>query len=312
MSRIHEALKKAEEQRAASQGGTAESLANAEVAATLPPPDFSQAAAHPPAGAVAGRPPVDRSASPETLLERCPTSQWDPDMKTMLFFGTDEQGYGREQFRTLRSRLYQLRERQPLKKILVTSALPKEGKSFVAANLAQVVAYQKGHRALLIDADLRSARLHTALGTSSSPGLADFLLGEADEYSVMQRGQQMPNLFFIPQGRGVSNPAELVANGRLAFLMKRVESLFDWIIIDSPPAVPVSDASLLANSCDGVLMVVRSDATPFDIARKARQEFSDKHLVGVVLNGLDGTSSPYNEYYYSAYTHPNGSGETRG
>jgi protein-tyrosine kinase len=311
MSRIHEALKKAEEQRAASQGGAVESLATAELAAVMPPPDFSPAAAHPPAGAAAGRPSLDRSASLDTLLERCPTSDWQPDLKTMLFFGPEEQGYGKEQFRTLRSRLYQLRERQPLKKLLVTSALPKEGKSFVAANLAQVLARQKNHRALLIDADLRSARLHTALGTSSTPGLADYLVGEADEFSVMQRGQ-MENLFFVPQGRGVSNPAEVVANGRLSALLKRVESLFEWIIIDTPPAVPVSDASLMANYCDGVLMVVRSDATPFDIARKARQEFADNHLVGVVLNGIDADSTPYNEYYFSAYTQPNGKGEPQG
>jgi len=310
MSRIHEALKKAEEQRAASQGGVAESLVTDERTATLTPPDFSPAA-HPPTGASAGTPAFDRSSSFDMLLERCATNHWSPDMKTMLFFGPDEHGYGTEQFRTLRSRLYHLRERQPLKKVLVTSALPKEGKSFVAANLAQAVARQQGRRALLIDADLRSARLHAALGAPAAPGLSDYLLGQADEFTAMQRGP-MENLFFIPHGQGISNPAELVANGRFQLLLKRVESLFDWIIVDSPPAVPVSDASLLANCCDGVLMVVRSDATPFDVARKARQEFSDKHLLGVVLNGLDTDSSYYANYYYTAYAKPYGEGETQG
>jgi len=310
MSRIHEALKKAEEQRAASQGGAAESLATSEMVATVAP-DLSPAAVSPMGGTDAGGAQRNLPSSFEAVLERCATNGWNPDMKTMLFFGPEEQGYGKEQFRTLRSRLNQMRERQPLKKLLVTSALPKEGKSFVAANLAQVVARQPGHRALLIDADLRSARLHSALGTSSTPGLSDYLLGEADEFSVMQRGP-MENLFFIPSGRGISNPAELVANGRLQHLLKRVETLFDWIIIDSPPAVPVSDASLLANACDGVLMVVRSDATPFDVARKARQEFSEKHLVGVVLNGIEANSSAYSEYYYSAYVRPNGKGEAQG
>jgi len=114
----------------------------------------------------------------------------------------------------------------------------------------------------------------------------------------------MDNLFFIPSGRTVSSPAELVANGRLKFLLNRVEPLFDWIVIDSPPAVPVSDAGLLANYCDGVLIVVRSNATPFDIARKARQEFRDTLLVGVVLNGID-VGSSYTQYYYSSYGHPN-------
>jgi len=85
--------------------------------------------------------------------------------------------------------------------------------------------------------------------------------------------------FFIPSGRTVSSPAERVGNGRMKFLLNRLEPLFDRIIIDSPPAIPVSDAGLLANYCDGVLILVRSNATSFDIARKARQEFRDKHLV---------------------------------
>ena len=150
---------------------------------------------------------------------------------------------------------------------------------------------------LLIDADLRGSRLHSALGTEYAPGLSEYLMGERDEFSIMQRGP-MENLFFIAAGRQVSSPAELVANGRLKFLLNRVETLFDWIILDSPPAMPVSDASLLANFCDGVLLVVRSNVTPSDIARKVRQEFRDKQLVGVVLNGVDAESSAYSRYYY--------------
>ena len=92
-----------------------------------------------------------------------------------------------------------------------------------------------------------------------------------------------------------------MANGRLKFLLQRVEALFDWIVIDSPPAVPVSDASVLAKACDGVLMVVRSNATPVDMARRARQEFPDQALVGVVLNGTDRDAIPYSRYYYEAY-----------
>src|SRR5258707_13692345 len=116
----------------------------------------------------------------------------------------------------------------------------------------------------------------------------------------MQRGA-LENLLLIASGREVSNPAELVANGRLKFLLQRVEPLFDWIIVDSPPAVPVSDASLLANSCDGVLMVVRSNVTPVDMARKPRQEFPDKVLVGGVLNGTGADTKAYSPYYYAAY-----------
>lgn len=223
----------------------------------------------------------------------------------MLFFGTQDNAQGMEEFRTLRSRLYQLREKMPLKKLLVSSSLPQEGKSFVAANLAQVMVKQHGRRVLLVDGDLRGPKLHQQLGTSLTPGLSDYLRGESDEFSIMQRGT-MENLFFIPAGHQVSSPAELVANGRLKFLLNRVEAMFDWIIVDSPPAVPVSDASLLAGFCDGVLVVVRSNVTPFDIARKMRQEFRDKHLVGVVLNGIDRNASAYSHYYYYGNEEVNG------
>src|ERR1700674_1559775 len=309
MSRIHEALKRAEEQRAASQGGHVPLQQSAEITVTDPSmkaPVVESAST----GVASSVPSFASQFTFDTLLARCSQHSWTPDTKTMLFFNAEEQGYGTEEFRTLRSRLYQMREKLALKKVLVTSALPKEGKSFVAANLAQVMVRQHGRRALLIDADLRGARLHHALGTSATPGLSEYLLGENDEFGVMQRGA-MENLFFIPSGRSVSSPAELVANGRLKILLNRVEPLFDWIIIDSPPAVPVSDAGLLANYCDGVVMVVRSNATPSDIARKARQEFKDKHLIGVVLNGIEAGSQPYNQYYYGAYGRPGTKGATQ-
>ena len=315
MSRIHEALKKAEEQRSAEHEMHIEPpLASAPE--VVPDPVSMPVAAVPPLAderdrrtVSAAMPSFGTGLSVESLLSRCVAGHWTPDRKTMLFFNGDEQGYGTEEFRTLRSRLYQLRDRLPLKKVLVTSALPKEGKSFVAANLAQVLVQQQGRRTLLIDGDLRGARLHNALGTESSPGLTEYLLGEADEFAILQRGP-MDNLFFIPCGRKVASPAELVANGRLKTLLNRLEPLFDWMVLDSPPAVPVSDAGLLANYCDGVLMVVRSNSTPFDMARKARQEFSGKQLVGVVLNGIDQGNS-YSQYYYDAYGKPNGKNEQR-
>jgi protein-tyrosine kinase len=313
MSRIHEALKKAEQERAASQGGPSQP--------DYPPSYATTAAAELPTMPVAEKLPVEvgarvpasggvplTSAMPsfgspfslDALLARCIPQPWAPDEKTMLFFNGDDRAQGSEEFRTLRSRLYHAREKMPLKKVLVTSALPKEGKSFTASNLAQVLVRQHGRRVLLIDADLRGPRLHVMLGTTSSPGLADYLQGGSDEFSIMQRGP-MENLFFIPSGQEISDPAELVANGRLKLLLQRVEALFDWIIIDSPPAVPVSDASVLAKACDGVLMVVRSNATPVDMARRARQEFPDEALVGVVLNGTNMDAMPYTRYYYDAY-----------
>src|SRR6201984_2712999 len=307
MSRIHEALKRAEQERAASQGTRADSAPVMDLPAAESLPAMPETVHVPKAptsapgtpGNSQGVPSFATSFTFDTLLARSAQSDWKPDVKTMLFFNQEENALGTEQFRTLRSRLYQMREKTSLKKILVTSALPQEGKSFVAAILAQVLVRQHGRRVLLIDGDLRGARLHSALGTTSSPGLADYLLGESDEFSIMQRGP-MENLFFVPSGRSVTHPAELIANGRLKMLLQRVEPLFDWIIVDSPPAVPVSDASQLANFCDGVLMVVRSNSTPYDTAQKARQEFHGKTLVGVVLNGISKSES-YARYYYDVY-----------
>ena len=142
--------------------------------------------------------------------------------------------------------------------------------------------------------------MHQAFGTDVQPGLSEYLLGEKDEFSVIQQGS-MENLFLIPGGRLVSNAAELAANGKLKVLMNRLETMFDWIIMDSPPAVLVSDASLLANYCDGVLMVVRANATPSDAARRARLEFAPDQLLGVVLNGIEPKSSSYSLYHYPAY-----------
>src|SRR5206468_1604528 len=150
----------------------------------------------------------------ESLLARSRQTRWNPDSKCMLFFSSEEHAPGMEEFRTLRSRLYQLREKQPLSKLLITSALPKEGKSFTTANLGQVIVRQHGRRALLIDADLRNPQLHNHLGAEIGPGLGDYLREEADEYSIVQRGP-MENLFLIPAGRIASNPAELLSNGRL-------------------------------------------------------------------------------------------------
>lgn len=315
MSRIHEALKRAEQERAAALGGPpAESAPPAASPESAVDETLARIAVRvaPTESRHEGRAAVAEAAHPapsfvnelnwDMVLSRCAQGRWNPDSKTMLFCSQEENGRGTEQFRTLRSRLYYMRERLPLKKILVTSALPKEGKSFVAANLAQVLARQHGRRVLLIDGDMRAPRLQAAFGTTSTPGLGDYLLGEGDEVSIIQKGA-MDGLFFIPAGRTVEHPAELIANGRLKVLLQRLEPLFDWIVLDSPPAIPVSDASQLAGFCDGVMLVVRSNATPYDSAQRARREFQGKTIVGVVLNGISRNGS-YARYYYDVYERP--------
>jgi protein-tyrosine kinase len=231
----------------------------------------------------------------EQLLKRCAHPKWTPDPRMSVFGGTDSKKIGAEPFRTLRSRLSQIADTRVLKRILITSSLPAEGKTFVAANLAQSIIRQPDRRVLLIDADLRASRLHVALGAPSTPGLSDYLRGEVDDYAIIQSGPD-ENLCFIPGGNQVSNPSELLPSDRMRHLLDVVTPMFDFVILDSPPATPVHDPSVLADLCDGVLFVVRAGVTDFELAEKAVAEFREKNLLGVVLNGAK-RETAYGQYY---------------
>jgi len=148
---------------------------------------------------------------------------------------------------------------------------------------------------LLIDGDLRASRLHLTLGASAKPGLSDYLCGEADEFKVVQTGQQ-PNLSLIAGGTEVPNPSELLHSNAMRSLLDRLTPLFDWVILDSPPAIAVHDASMLADICDGVLFVVRAGKTDFEVAQKAASEFGEERVLGVVLNRVE-KSDGYPYYY---------------
>jgi len=296
MSRIHEALKRAAEERATTQGTDAMRL----VAVPETParrmddvPVLAEQVARP---APTGISPAGYLRFDE-IQKHFSRPVWQPDPNQNIFLsGANPQGA--EQFRTLRSRLYQIRSAQTLRTILVTSGVPAEGKTFVASNLAQAIARQPDRRVLLIDADLRRPRLHVPLGAPSAPGLTDFLRGEADEISIIQQGQG-GGLCFIPGGNEVTEPGELISNGRLKILIERLGPVFDWIVFDSPPCVPVHDASILADLCDGVVLVVRSGSTPVEIAQKTAQEMTGRNVVGVVLNAVREVKEYGSYYYYS-------------
>jgi protein-tyrosine kinase len=301
MSRIHEALKKAQEERAAqaARGGNSQDPGEAQSQTPYAPAALLEAPEAVPVEPVLQH---DGPLTIEMLLARCPQRRWklNPDM--LLFANADEDSTGKEVFRTLRTRLYQVRAVQPLRTLLVTSALPGEGKTFVTSNLAQSLVRQRERRTLIIDADLRLSSLHVPLGAESSPGLSDYLLGEMDEFAVMQRGRD-ENLFLIPGGKSIANPTELLANGRFEQLLERMAPVFDWILIDSPPTIPVSDSSIIAKFSDGVLMVIRAGSTPFDLAQKACDTFHDRPLLGAVLNRAEpraGYGGYYNQGYPSA------------
>jgi protein-tyrosine kinase len=321
MSRIHEALKKAEQDRSAGHASDA-------AAPRQEPPEPNPAPA-----AIESQPPTPIENAPrnvqapalqttepqttaaiatastelETIRDTCAQPQWHPDPRQNIFLDAKLGAHAAEQFRTLRSKLYEIRATKNLRTVLVTSAIPQEGKTWVTNNLAQAIVRQADRRALIIDADLRASRLHVSLGAPSLPGLTDYLKGEAEENAIIQHGAG-GNLYFIPGGNKVPNPSELLSNGRMKTLLERVSPMFDWVILDSPPWFSVADAGILAGLCDGILLVVRSGVTPSAVAEKAQLELKGRNVIGIVLNAAD-ESGLYGSHSY--YKHDNNGLEQR-
>jgi protein-tyrosine kinase len=302
MSRIHEALKRAEQQRTAPLEVPPPTVSEVQTrvaeSPTIPPPALLDPLVH---SDPLNHSEIDTKTRAAEFLRfddiwsNCANPGWRLDLERNVFADPTAPPAVREQFRTLRSRLYQVRDKQPLRSVLITSSLPGEGKTFVANNLAHALARQQNCRVLLIDADLRRPDLHPSFRAPSSPGLTEYLKGEAPEITVIQRG--LPEyLCFIPGGTKSENPAELLANGRLKSLLQTIGPVFDWVILDSPPTLPVSDALMLAELCDGVLTVVRAAQTGFDSAQKSCQQLREKNLLGVALNCADDAAA-YGSYY---------------
>lgn len=301
MSRIHEALKRAAEERAAQlatavEAGVAEIVAEQKGPVTLEPEQVRPM----PSPRVTGSGKQDAGFRYEELVKRCGHREWRLDLLNSVFLNSKPGEGGPERFRTLRSRLYKIASTRKLKTVLITSGVAAEGKTFVASNLAQSIIQQPEMRVLLIDADLRSSRLHLLFGAPNCPGLSDYLRGEADEYAVVQKGLN-ENLFLIPGGSQASNPSELLLSERMKQLLSLVTPIFDWIIIDSPPALPVHDASIIADMVDGVLFVIRAGTTDAEIAERTAAEFQGKNLLGVVLNQVQKSDS-YGDEYQNYYT----------
>ena len=258
MSRIYEALQRADRERKAA-----------------PAPENNRFGEPPVIPGIEEPPPADAVV----VLGDIAQHPWTP---SLAFFPTlADRGAGVEQFRGLRSRIYQARYEAPLKTILISSGIPSEGKSFVAANLAMTLARNSVNNILLIDGDLRRPTLHNLLGAPNLPGLSEYLAGTAELNAIMQRDRspktveaasvgRISNLTFIPAGKCGDNSSELVANHRIEELVAAVSPHFDWILIDSPPVLAVTDAVDLARAADAVLLVARGASTPYDVAQRAQ------------------------------------------
>jgi len=209
-----------------------------------------------------------------------------------------------EAFRALRTSLLLSQAEHPPQVILVTSALPREGKTTAAVNLAVTLA-QLGDRTLLIDADLRKPGISRALSMSDGKyaGLSSYLAGVSSLELVTVPHAVITNLAAIPTGPVPPNPADLLSSRRLSEAFRELRQEYKFIVIDSPPIMAATDAVILSVLADGVLLVVRSGDTPKDAFTRARDQLAAVkcRLLGVVLNAVD-SSSP--DYYYSYRYYP--------
>jgi capsular exopolysaccharide synthesis family protein len=253
-------------------------------------------------GAIA---PVDQQLWPDNIAQY----NWLPSLHQLP--ALEHRGAAVEQFRSLRSRMQEFRDLNTLKSILVSSGLPQEGKSFVAANLAISFARHKANRVLLIDGDMRRASLHKLLGAPQGPGLTEYLAGKATLNQIMQRpmpsasGQPLPNglvsLVFIPGGRAADKAADLSGNRRFDRLIADAAPFFDWIVVDSSPVNLVSDGVNLARSCDGVLLIAREGTTKYEVAQRALAELKASKVLGFVLNAVKDPPNTGGYYGYDGY-----------
>lgn len=201
-----------------------------------------------------------------------------------------------EQFRTLRTNIEFSSPDKEIRSISVTSASPAEGKSTTAANLAIVFA-QTGKKVLLIDADMRKPTMHYTFGITNHRGLSTVLSKQGHLERTINK-TRVQGLDLLTCGPIPPNPAELLSSHAMDTLMLELNKRYDIVIVDSPPILSVTDGQILANKCDGSILVLHSGKTDKDLALKAKAKIiaSNTKLIGVVLNNL---AMPKNNYSYS-------------
>jgi len=222
-----------------------------------------------------------------------------PPESTALAMIDDARSPIAESYRHLRTSLLLSSAGHPPRTILVTSSQPSEGKTTTAINTAFMLA-QTGAEVLIVDCDLRRPRLHTHFDIPNSRGLTNWLSGEPDLDQLLQTYVKLPNLKLLTSGPVPPNPAELLGSDQMRKLLGLLAERFGHIIIDSPPAISFTDASILSTMADGVVLVVHSGKSSRAVVRRAKQQLLDvgAHIFGVVLNNVKLETQ---DYYYSGY-----------
>lgn len=298
MSRVHDALRRAGHTTGATHG-----TGYVPPTGPLPNTGGGGSAAMRSAGSAASATVVEQRPALKGLLEQIVEIPFHPLADSLLIDPTRTHDAPSEEFRTLRTRLNHMQSQQGLHTLVVTSPSPAEGKSFAAANFAIAQSQLAGSMTLLADFDFRRPIVHNMFNVERSPGLTDYLLGKVPLHEAMRKVQGT-NLVVMPAGESVVNPLELLNLREVSQLLQDLPSLFNWVVLDSPPLLFAADANLLSTISDGTLLVVRIGHTTIDSITRAMQSLSHDNVVGIVVNGAR-RGELYSKYtYYHTYYTP--------
>ena len=258
----------------------------------------------PPVSAAVGSAiPSLESQSLQGILELIQEIPFNPNPEAHLIDMTRPDAAPTEEFRALRTRLNHMQTLQPIHTMVITSPSPAEGKSFSAVNLAMAESNIAGNMTLLADFDFRRPIIHNIFQVDRSPGLTDYLLGKVALHEAIRKIAGT-NLCILPAGEAVLNPLELLNLREVKLLLNQLPTVFNWIILDSPPLLFAADANLMSTLCHGTLLVVRIGSTTIDSVTRAMQSLCQNNVLGIIVNGarrgeLYSKYTYYHSYYYA-------------
>ena len=223
-------------------------------------------------------------------------------VRPKLVVGSDGSLQLREQFRKVAAALYRLRETRALKVVMVVSALPGEGKSLTATNLALTLSESYDAPVLLLDADLRRPTLHNLFNVPNIGGLKEGL--SATDGSVVSPVQVSERLDVLTAGKATMDPMAALTSDRMRSVIARAAEVYDWVVIDTPPVELLPDAGLLTSEADGAILVVRAGSTPYPVAQRAVAAIGSERILGIILNQVTDEMSPGEYQQYGYYGEP--------
>jgi protein-tyrosine kinase len=295
MSRIDEALKRASQGPLVGRISTKGTDASVRLADEFALGDYPLESRN---GNVPGEFPSVHSDPPipARIQVRPSASSLSPNIgqKAKLVVGSDNSAIFIEQYRRLAATLHDAQLEKGLKTVMVTSAVPREGKTLTVINLALTLSESYARRVLLIDADLRQPSIHQVLGIPNDKGLSDLLRSDHLELSTISVSAR---LAVLPSGSIRDNPLAGLASARMRAFVEDVATRFDWVLLDAPPVGLLPDAQLIGRMAQAAVFVIRAGVTPYPVVDRAIAELGRDCIIGTVLNGVEESSLASTEYY---------------